>query len=68
MSCVWLRRAKTVSASSSALFDERQSHDINQQYMIDGLGSDLEVTGWPNTLWLTQADPRRRRQGTCSAR
>ncbi len=36
------------------LFDERQSHDINQQYKIDGLGSDLEVSGWPDTLWLTQ--------------
>jgi outer membrane receptor protein involved in Fe transport len=36
------------------LFDERQSHDINQQYKIDGLGSDLSVTGWPDTLWLTQ--------------
>jgi len=36
------------------LFDERQSHDINQQYKIVGLGSDLSVTGWPQTLWLTQ--------------
>ncbi len=36
------------------VFDERQSHDINQQYKIDGLGSDLEVPGWPDTLWLTQ--------------
>jgi outer membrane receptor protein involved in Fe transport len=36
------------------LFDERQSHDINQQYLIDGLGSDLEVTGHADTLWLTQ--------------
>jgi outer membrane receptor protein involved in Fe transport len=36
------------------LFDERQSHDINQQYKINGLGSDLEVTGWPDTIWLTQ--------------
>ncbi|MHB8446338.1 MAG: TonB-dependent receptor plug domain-containing protein, partial [Rudaea sp.] len=38
----------------AGVFDERQSHDINQQYIIDGLGSDLSVTGWPNTLWLTQ--------------
>ncbi|MDR3388947.1 MAG: TonB-dependent receptor [Rudaea sp.] len=35
-------------------FDERQSHDINQQYLIDNLGSDLSVTGHPDTLWLTQ--------------
>jgi len=36
------------------LFEEEQSHDINQQYKINDLGSDLEVTGWPDTLWLTQ--------------
>ena len=36
------------------LFDERQSHGINQQYKIDGLGSDLEVSGHADTLWLTQ--------------
>jgi len=36
------------------VFDERQTHDINQQYLIDGLGSDLSITGHPNTLWLTQ--------------
>jgi len=36
------------------IFDERQTHDINQQYLIDGLGSDLSITGHPNTLWLTQ--------------
>ncbi|MGH8173875.1 MAG: TonB-dependent receptor, partial [Rhodanobacteraceae bacterium] len=36
------------------LFDEQQTHDINQQYKIDGLGSDLWVTGWADTLWLTQ--------------
>ena len=36
------------------LFDERQTHDINQQYLIDGLGSDLSITGHPNTIWLTQ--------------
>jgi len=36
------------------VFDERQSHDINQQYKINGLGSDLSITGWPQTLWLTQ--------------
>ena len=36
------------------LFDERQKHDINQQYIVDGLGADLSITGHPDTLWLTQ--------------
>ncbi|MBS0556591.1 MAG: TonB-dependent receptor [Proteobacteria bacterium] len=40
----------------AGVFDEVQSHNINQQYIIQGLGSDLSVTGWPNTLWLTQQD------------
>ena len=35
-------------------FTERQSHDILQDYLIDNLGSDLSVTGWPNTIWLTR--------------
>ena len=35
-------------------FTERQSHDIHQQYFINGLGTDISVTGHPNTLWLTQ--------------
>jgi outer membrane receptor protein involved in Fe transport len=35
-------------------FDERQSHDIQQEYIINGLAPDLSVTGWPNTLWLTK--------------
>jgi outer membrane receptor protein involved in Fe transport len=36
------------------VFDERQTHDINQQYLTDGLGTDISVTGHPNTIWLTQ--------------
>ena len=35
-------------------FTERQSHDIQQRYLINGLGTDLWVTGWPDTLWLTK--------------
>jgi outer membrane receptor protein involved in Fe transport len=35
-------------------FEQRQSHDILQDYLIDGLGADLSVTGWPNTIWLTR--------------
>ncbi|MDE2184800.1 MAG: TonB-dependent receptor [Alphaproteobacteria bacterium] len=35
------------------LFQERQTHDIVQDYKINALGSDFWVPGWPNTLWLT---------------
>src|SRR6202012_502083 len=35
-------------------FDERQSHDIFQDYLINNLGSDISVTGWPDTIWLTR--------------
>jgi len=36
------------------LFLQRQEHDIQQRYMIDGLGDQISVTGWPDTLWLTK--------------
>ena len=35
-------------------FGQAQSHDILQDYLIDGLGSDISVKGWPNTIWLTR--------------
>ena len=35
-------------------FDERQSHDILQDYLVNNLGSDLSVSGWPDTIWLTR--------------
>nr|MDQ2859936.1 TonB-dependent receptor [Pseudomonadota bacterium] len=38
------------------LFQERQSHWIIQDYQIQGLASDISVTGWPNTWWLTDQD------------
>ncbi|HEY5238010.1 MAG TPA: TonB-dependent receptor [Rhizomicrobium sp.] len=39
------------------LFQEQQSHFIFQDYKINALGSDFWVTGFPNTIWLT--DQRR---------
>jgi outer membrane receptor protein involved in Fe transport len=36
------------------LFMQRQVHDIEQRYKIDNLTSAIEVTGWPDTLWLTE--------------
>jgi iron complex outermembrane recepter protein len=38
----------------AGLFFEQQGHKISQDYVIDGLGSDHSVTGWPGTVWLTQ--------------
>ncbi len=32
---------------------QRQSHDILQDYLIDGLSPEQSVPGWPNTIWLT---------------
>ena len=36
------------------LFWQDQEHDIQQDYRIDGLATDLSVPGWPGTLWLTK--------------
>jgi outer membrane receptor protein involved in Fe transport len=38
------------------LFAQRQVHDIEQRYMINDLAADLEVTGWPDTIWLTEQE------------
>jgi iron complex outermembrane recepter protein len=35
------------------LFQERQTHWIIQDYQIQGFSSDFAVTGWPQTIWLT---------------
>lgn len=36
------------------LFYQKQTHDIEQNYRIDKIGSSISVTGWPGTLWLTE--------------
>lgn len=36
----------------AGLFYQDQEHEIFQRYKIDGLGG-IEVTGWPDTIWLT---------------
>jgi len=38
------------------VFFSRYQHDIEQNYLITGLGSQLEVTGWPDTWWLTEQE------------
>jgi iron complex outermembrane receptor protein len=35
------------------LFTERQQHYIVQDYLVNQLPTDKSVTGWPQTLWLT---------------
>ncbi len=37
----------------AGLFWQRQGHDIYQRYLVDNLASSLEVTGFPDTIWLT---------------
>lgn len=46
----------------AGLFWQQQGHDIEQRYRVDGLASDLSVSGWPETIWLTQQDRRDRDQ------
>jgi iron complex outermembrane receptor protein len=36
------------------VFQQRQQHGIEQRYMINGLAASNEVTGWPDTFWLTE--------------
>ena len=38
----------------AGLFWQRQTHDIEQQYVINGIATSIEVTGWPDTWWLTE--------------
>ena len=42
----------------AGLFWQDQFHDIQQRYKIDGLGTYLEVTDWPDTIWLTKQERR----------
>jgi iron complex outermembrane recepter protein len=38
----------------AGLFAQRQSHDIEQNYIIDNLADSLTVTGTESNIWLTQ--------------
>ena len=38
----------------AGLFYQKHTHDIEQNYRIDAIGSSISVTGWPGTLWLTE--------------
>lgn len=38
---------------TAGLFWQQQGHSIFQRYRVDGLATSLEVTGYPDTIWLT---------------
>ncbi len=38
----------------AGFFWQDQEHKIQQRYRVDGLADDLSVTGWADTIWLTQ--------------
>lgn len=40
----------------AGIFYERQTHDIEQDYKINGLDPALWVTGWQDTWWLTKQE------------
>jgi iron complex outermembrane recepter protein len=56
----WTQEVRLSSAGEGplrwvgGLFAQRQQHGIEQRYRIDGLTSDYEVTGWADTIWLTE--------------
>ena len=36
------------------LFYQRQTHDIEQRYQVDDINTQIEVPGFPDTIWLTK--------------
>jgi len=40
----------------AGLFYQRQQHGIQQNYRIDDLTADYEVTGWSDSIWLTEQE------------
>jgi outer membrane receptor protein involved in Fe transport len=36
------------------VFYQRQTHDIEQNYKVDGICDDCDVTGWDDSFWLTK--------------
>ena len=41
---------------AAGLFWQQQQHDIHQRYRVDGLASDLSVSGYEDTIWLTEQE------------
>ncbi|HPE72796.1 MAG TPA: TonB-dependent receptor [Candidatus Competibacter sp.] len=44
----------------AGVFWQQQTHDILQNYRVDGIASAIEVPGWPDTIWLTSQKRRDR--------
>jgi len=42
----------------AGLFWQDQFHDIQQDYIIDGLADVISVSGWTDTIWLTKQERR----------
>jgi outer membrane receptor protein involved in Fe transport len=40
----------------TGLYFRHQRHDIEQRYIVDDLATATSVTGWPNTIWLTEQE------------
>ncbi len=40
----------------TGLYFQRQTHSIEQRYLIGNLATASEVTGWPDTFWLTEQE------------
>jgi iron complex outermembrane recepter protein len=40
----------------AGLFAQRQEHGIQQRYITDDFATALSVTGWPETVWLTEQE------------
>jgi len=43
---------RPIRALVGAFYEDQKNH-IFQDYLVDGLATDLSVTGYPGTLWLT---------------
>jgi outer membrane receptor protein involved in Fe transport len=38
----------------AGVFGQHQTHQIQERYRIDGIGAQIEVPGWEDTIWLTR--------------
>jgi outer membrane receptor protein involved in Fe transport len=39
---------------TGGLFAQSDTHHIEQRYMVNNLATEISVTGWPDTIWLTE--------------
>ena len=41
---------------TAGVFTQKQEHDIQQRYLVNDIATAIEVTGWPDTIWLTKQE------------